>query len=104
MGARDPVATIRADGLQSVASRRGARAAVVTPGRADQQVSSQGDGVVSRVLELEDASSIGEGGCTRDAPEPGAGPAGHAAIEKARPAHPVGMLVQIEKLVSIDYR
>ena len=43
VGARDPVATIRADGLQSVASRRGARAAVVTPGRADQQVSSQGD-------------------------------------------------------------
>ena len=61
VGARDPVATIRADGLQSVASRRGARAAVVTPGRADQQVSSQGDGVVSRVLELEDASSIGVG-------------------------------------------
>ena len=27
-----------------------------------------------------------------------------AAIEKARPAHRVGMLVQIEKLVGIDYR
>ena len=56
------------------------------------------------MVELEDASSIGEGGRTRDAAEPGAGPAGHAAIEKARPAHRVGMLVQIEKLVGIDYR
>ena len=29
----------------------------------------------------------------RDAAEPGAGPAGRAAIEKARPAHRVGVLV-----------
>ena len=98
------MATVEADGLQSVAGRWGACAAVVAPGRADQQVSSQGDGVVSRVMELEDASSIGEGGSARDAPEPGAGPAGRAAIEKARPAHRAGMLVQIEKLVGIDYR
>jgi hypothetical protein len=56
------------------------------------------------VVKLEDASSIGEGGSARDAPEPGAGPAGRAAIEKARPAHRAGMLVQIEKLVGIDYR
>lgn len=56
------------------------------------------------MVELEDASSIGVGRRTRDAPEPGAGPARRAAIEKARPAHRVGMLVQIEKLVSIDYR
>ena len=67
MWARNPVATIQADGLQSVAGRRGARAAVVTPGRANQQVSSKGDGVVSRVVELEDAPSIGEGRRTRDA-------------------------------------
>ena len=49
------------------------------------------------MVELEDASPIGVGRRTRDAAEPGAGPAGHAAIEKARPAHLVGMLVQIEK-------
>ena len=52
------------------------------------------------MVELEDASPIGVGRRTRDAAEPGAGPAGHAAIEKARPAHLVGMLVQIEKLLA----
>jgi hypothetical protein len=56
------------------------------------------------VVELEDVSSVREGGCTRDAAEPGAGPAGLAAIEKTRSVHRVGMLVQIEKLVGIDYR
>ena len=56
------------------------------------------------MVELEDASPSGVGGCTRDAAEPGAGPAGRAAIEKGRPAHRVGVLVQIEKLVGINYR
>ena len=98
------MATIRADGAQAVASRRGTRAAEVGPGRTDLQVSSQGNGVVRRVVELKDALPIGVGGCPRDAAEPGAGPAGRAAIEKARPAHRVGVLVQIEKLLGIDYR
>ena len=35
VGARDSMATIRADGAQAVASRRGTRAAVVRPGRTD---------------------------------------------------------------------